>query len=98
MNSNMSICNYYLKDIIAEPHLKTVRFPLIGNQRVEIKHVIPDSHAAKALNYRNPCSGHAGNVKSFLNLIVVIVEVEAGGTQVKLISFIDKPILEANTL
>ena len=60
-------------ELSSEDDLKAKRAPMRRQARLEMQLVINYVHSAKALDDTEPSACHRGNVKSLVNLFIIIV-------------------------
>ena len=66
-----------VEDPTPEHDVKGQGGPLPRQTGSKAQHIVPDVHSAKSDNNRHPGATHAGDVKSFSDFFVIIIEVEA---------------------
>ena len=67
-----------------ELQLEGIALPCGGEHGVEMGAAVPDPEAPEAFDEAHPSARHARDVQALVGLVVVIVEVQAGGPQIHL--------------
>ena len=62
--------------------------PLCRKLWCEVQLLVANLHAAEPLHHRHPCSCHRSDVQPFVNLAVVIVDVQTRGAQIHFVGFL----------
>ena len=88
-----ALADFHFQDVVLVADLERVTVPFFGQDGVEREHPVLDAHTAKSLNDSHPRAAHRGNVAAVAGVVVVVVEVEARGVEVELISLVVKPDL-----
>lgn len=82
------LCHFDLQQAASEADAEGERVPLFRQSGLEVELVVQDAHTTEAFHDGHPRACHASDVAAFFGIVVVVVEVEAGGAEVHLVGFV----------